>query len=61
MTKYNLLFLALLSSVCGFSQSISGNLAQLANQQIKLEGFNGLKNYPISTAQIDASGNFKLT
>lgn len=61
MKKYILLYAALLSSLCGFSQIISGNLAQLANQQIKLEGFNGLKNYPISSAQIDSSGNFKLS
>ncbi len=44
----------------GFSQTISGNLSQLANQEIKLEGFNGLKNYPIKLAQLDEKGNFKL-
>lgn len=61
MKKYILLYVALLSTLCGFSQTISGNLIQLANQEIKLEGFNGLKNYPISSAQIDEKGNFKLT
>jgi thiol-disulfide isomerase/thioredoxin len=60
MKKYILLNLALLSSWFGFSQTISGNLLQLANQEIKLEGFNGLKNYPIASAQLDEKGNFKL-
>lgn len=46
MKKYILLYAALLSTLCGFSQTISGNLIQLANQEIKLEGFNALKNYP---------------
>jgi thiol-disulfide isomerase/thioredoxin len=44
-----------------YAQSISGNLSLLANQKINLEGFSGLKNYPISNATIDESGNFKLT
>lgn len=43
-----------------FSQSISGNLKLLVNQEIKLEGFNGLKTYPISSTKIDEKGNFKL-
>ena len=37
-----------------------GNFAPLANQEIMLEGFNGLKNYPIATTKIDEKGNFKL-
>jgi thiol-disulfide isomerase/thioredoxin len=43
------------------AQSITGNLTQLINTPIKLEGFNGLKTYPISSSTIDAKGNFKLT
>jgi thiol-disulfide isomerase/thioredoxin len=43
------------------AQSITGNLTQLINQPIKLEGFNGLKTYPISSSTIDEKGNFKLT
>jgi hypothetical protein len=43
------------------AQSITGNLTQLINQSIKLEGFNGLKTYPISSSTIDGKGNFKLT
>lgn len=44
----------------GITQTISGNLSLLPNQPIKLEGFNGLKNYPISSTTVDAKGNFKL-
>jgi hypothetical protein len=43
------------------AQTISGNLSLLANQSIKLEGFKGLKTYPISSSTIDDKGNFKLT
>jgi thiol-disulfide isomerase/thioredoxin len=43
------------------AQSITGNLNQLGNQSIKLEGFNGLKTYPISRSTIDEKGNFKLS
>jgi thiol-disulfide isomerase/thioredoxin len=52
--------LALLTS-SSFAQSISGNLSLLANQQIKLEGFDGLKTNPISNATIDEKGNFNLS
>ncbi|MFC3416854.1 peroxiredoxin family protein [Algoriphagus hitonicola] len=40
---------------------VTGNLSQLASQSIRLEGFNGLKTYPISNVTIDDKGNFKLT
>lgn len=43
------------------TQTILGNLSQLPNQPIILEGFSGLKTYPISTSSIDNKGNFKLT
>ena len=43
------------------AQSITGNFNQLGNQPIQLEGFNGLKTYPISSATIDEKGNFNLT
>ena len=42
------------------AQSISGNLFQFTNQEIRLEGFNGIKTYPISNSLIDGKGNFKL-
>ena len=35
------------------AQTITGNLSLLANQPIKLEGFNGLKTYPISKSTFD--------
>ena len=44
-----------------FSQNISGNLSLLANKNIRLEGFNGLNSYPISSAKLDEKGNYKLT
>ena len=43
-----------------FAQTITGHLAMLNNQSIKLEGFNGLKTYPISNTTIDTNGTFKL-
>ena len=47
---------------CDFNaQSITGSFSLLSNQQIKLEGFRGLKTYSISTATIDEKGNFKLS
>jgi hypothetical protein len=35
-------------------------LSQLPNQPIKLEAFNGFKNYQVSSATTDENGNFKL-
>ena len=43
------------------AQSISGNFTLLANQEIKLEGFSGLKTYPISSTKVDEKGSFKLS
>jgi thiol-disulfide isomerase/thioredoxin len=43
------------------AQSIRGNLSKLIKQPIKLEGFDGLKTYPISSSTIDEKGNFSLT
>jgi hypothetical protein len=51
-----LVFMAMLSN----AQTISGKLTFLANQEIALEGFNGLQTYVIATTKIDANGNFKL-
>jgi thiol-disulfide isomerase/thioredoxin len=42
------------------AQFITGNLIMLANQPMKLEGFNGIKTYLISNTTIDEKGNFKL-
>jgi thiol-disulfide isomerase/thioredoxin len=55
----SIIFLLLVRNSNG--QTIVGNLKLIANQQITLEGFTGLKSYPISNAIIDELGNFKLT
>lgn len=52
------LFFTFYSSI--YSQTVSGTLTLFTNQEIKLEGFNGLKTYLISSAKIDEKGNFKL-
>jgi thiol-disulfide isomerase/thioredoxin len=56
-----LLICFVLLSYSSKAQSISGNLKLLANQIIKLEGFDGLKTYTIATAAIDEKGNFILS
>ena len=50
---------ALLSG-SAFAQTISGNLSALTKQPIKLEGFDGLKNFSIDSTISDETGNFKL-
>ncbi len=55
------LLISLFCSTFLNGQTISGKLSLLSNQFINLEGFNGLKTYPISNATIDEKGNFKLT
>ncbi|WP_396144499.1 peroxiredoxin family protein [Flavobacterium sp.] len=49
-------------SYCGnlTAQNISGSFINLSNQPIKLEGFNGLKTYAISSTITDEKGNFKV-
>ena len=54
-------FLAFLFCITNLiAQSITGNFKLLANQEITLQGFNGLQNYPIAKTKIDEKGNFKL-
>jgi thiol-disulfide isomerase/thioredoxin len=43
------------------AQSISGKFSILPQENIKLEGFNGLKTYFISSTKTDDKGNFKLS
>ncbi len=52
--------MALLSSPL-IGQTISGNLSMLTKQSIQLEGFNGLKTYPIANTVMDEKGNFKIS
>ena len=59
--KLSLLIIGITFCLGLFSQTITGNLSLLANQEINLEGFNGLESYPISNAIIDDKGNFQLT
>lgn len=59
--KFIILIAALILKIGLSAQSITGNLSLLANQSIKLEGFNGLNTYPISASTIDPKGNFQLT
>ena len=59
--KIKLLTCMVLLTSSAFSQTISGSLKLLVNQEIKLEGFNGIKTYSISTSKIDENGIFKLT
>jgi thiol-disulfide isomerase/thioredoxin len=55
--------IALLLFLCGqlAAQTVTGNFSQLVKQAVKLEGFDGLKTYPIATATTDEKGNFLLT
>ena len=59
--KIILLLISVFFSYDFNAQFITGNLSLLSNQQIKLEGFTGLKTYAISNATADEKGNFKLT
>lgn len=43
------------------AQVVSGNLIAHVNQEITLEGFNGVNTYLISTTTIDSKGNFSLS
>ena len=61
MIKRAILFLLLaLVAPNTHAQVISGTLSQLPKQEIKLEGFAGLKTYNIATAKTDAQGRFTL-
>jgi hypothetical protein len=43
------------------AQTITGNLSQLAKQEIKVEGFNGLETYSIAKTTLDEKGNFSVS
>lgn len=58
--KVKLLIVCLFSITFSNSQVIFGKLSLLTNQPISLEGFSGLKTYPISKTRIDKDGNFQL-
>ncbi len=60
MINYISFVFCLLISHLSIAQSITGRFTQLSKQEIKLEGFNGLKTYAVSNATADEKGNFKL-
>ncbi|MGO4819445.1 peroxiredoxin family protein [Flavobacterium sp. W22_SRS_FP1] len=53
-------FILFVSNVL-LSQNITGNFVNLVNHEIKLEGFNGLKTYSISSTTTDEKGNFQFS
>ncbi|MDA3817281.1 MAG: TlpA disulfide reductase family protein [Prolixibacteraceae bacterium] len=58
---FKLCILICLLTQFAYSQStISGTFTMLANQQIRLEGFNGFNTYVIDRTQTDNKGNFTL-
>jgi len=61
MINYISFVFCLLISHLSIAQSIAGRFTQLAKQEIKLEGFNGLKTYAVSNTTADEKGNFKLS
>lgn len=61
MSKSILFTILLFISLPSFSQHVKGHLAMLQKQEIKLEGFNGLKTYPISSSKLDDQGQFSLS
>ena len=61
MIKSLTFLFCLLIAHLSIAQSITGRFTHLAKQEIKLEGFTGLKTYAISNATADEKGNFKLS
>ncbi|MDA3928054.1 MAG: TlpA disulfide reductase family protein [Prolixibacteraceae bacterium] len=55
-----LILLCLFITFQSSAQKISGTFQLHANQQIRLEGFNGFGTYVINTSQSDENGNFTL-
>ena len=60
INKYGFVIGLVFMTMHSNAQTIMGKLTFLANQEISLEGFNGLQTYAIATTKIDGNGNFKL-
>lgn len=61
MKKIVIINILLLVYAFGYSQNtITGTFPYLANQQIKLAGYNGFNTYTIDTAKADEKGSFTL-
>jgi thiol-disulfide isomerase/thioredoxin len=59
-----IIIISVLWLVCAFAYSqktITGTFPGVANQQIKLSGFNGFQTYPIDSAQANEKGKFQLS
>lgn len=52
--------LCLFISTACCAQKVSGKLTLVSNQEIQLEGYNGVTTYTIATTKVDSKGNFKL-
>ena len=60
MKKIALFILTCLLQAGISAQTISGDFSLLANQEIRLEGFNGLNSYLIGKTKINEKGKFQL-
>lgn len=62
MKKLNTIIIILFTCVFAYSQNtITGTFSELANQQIKLVGFNGFNTYTIDSTQANEKGSFNLS
>ena len=61
MKSVTIFVCALCSTIGVMAQSISGQLSQYAQKEIKLEGFDGIKTYTIASVQTDLQGKYILS
>lgn len=59
--SYTTIFLLLFYQTLCSQNTLSGTLTQLPNQPIRLEGFNGLQTYLISSTTTNENGSFQLS
>ena len=60
MKKIIVVFLSFFILSKANAQKVTGTFTALANQAIRIEGFNGFQTYLIDSDTTDANGNFKL-
>ncbi len=60
MKKIIVVFLSFFILSKANAQKVTGTFTALANQAIRIEGFNGFQTYHIDSDTTDANGNFKL-
>ena len=56
-----IIFLVLICAAAYSQSTITGTFPPLANQRVKLVGFDGFKTYPVASTQISIEGTFKIT